>query len=68
MMDELKRTNIANFMYHAMRMWPRCRVHWLVEDPIDSPSMWLDDESWRSLCRRFSFGPERPRDWPTPDG
>jgi hypothetical protein len=67
MMDERKLANIANFMYHAMHMWPRCRVHWLVQDPIDCPSMWLREETWSSLRRRFSRGPERPASWPRPD-
>ena len=49
MMDENATPNIANFLYHAMRMWPEVRVHWLVQRPIDSPSMWLSDESWRML-------------------
>ncbi len=30
MMDQRQQTNIGNFMFHAMRMWPECRVHWLV--------------------------------------
>ena len=28
-MDQRRNTNIANLMYHAMVMWPQCRVHWL---------------------------------------
>ena len=43
MMDQRRNANIANFMYHAMRTWPQCRVHWLTERPImDSPRFWLD--------------------------
>ena len=67
MMDEKISPNIANVMFHAMRRWPRCRVHWLVEDPIDSPEMWLNEKAWRSLAPRFSMGPRRPRGWPKPD-
>ena len=67
MMDQRQQTNIANFMFHAMRLWPQCRVHWLVQNSIDSPAMWLDDESWKSLSRRFSYGPDRPIRWPKPD-
>jgi len=67
MMDQRQQTNIANFMFHAMRMWPKCRVHWLVQHPIDSPAMWLADETWNSLRRRFSLGPHRPVSWPKPD-
>ena len=39
MMDERVQPNIANVIFQAMRQWPSCRVHWLVEEPIDSPSM-----------------------------
>ncbi len=67
MMDQRQQANIANFMFHAMRLWPRCRVHWLVEHPIDSPAMWLDDEILDSLRSRFSHGPHRPARWPKPD-
>jgi hypothetical protein len=67
MMDQQQQTNIANFMFHAMRIWPQCRVHWLVQHPIDSPSMWLDDETWYSFRARFSYGPNRPSRWPKPD-
>ena len=67
MMDERAQTNIANFMFHAMRMWPQCRVHWLVQHPIDSPAMWLQDDTWDLLRRRFSQGSNRPARWPKPD-
>ena len=67
MMDENRSSNIANFMYHAMRTWPACRVHWLVEHPIDSPRMWLSDDVWHGLAGRFSLGPCRPRGWPKPN-
>ena len=66
MMDENPAPNIANFLYHAMRTWPQVRVHWLVQHPIDSPSMCLSDESWRMLRDRFTRSPHRPRDWPKP--
>ena len=39
MMDQKRNTNIANFMYHAMRTWKSCRVYWMVDHPIDSPEM-----------------------------
>jgi len=67
MMDQRQQTNISNFMFHAMRVWPQCRVHWLVQHPIDSPAMWLEDETWDTLRRRFSHGPHRPARWPKPD-
>lgn len=67
MMDQRPQTNIANFMFHAMRIWPRCRVHWLVQHPIDSPAMWLEDETWEAFRRRFSRGPHRPARWPQPN-
>ena len=67
MMDEEPATNIANVMCQAMRTWPRCKVHWLVQTPIDSPAMWLTTATWRSLRRRFSRGPKIPPEWPRPD-
>ena len=67
MMDQQPAPNIANVMYHAMRTWPGCRVHWLVEQPIDSPRMWLDDEMWERLSRRFTLGHRIPDGWPEPD-
>jgi hypothetical protein len=67
MMDERKYTNMANFMYHAMCIWPECRVHWLVREAIDSPAMWISDESWSHLRRRFTQGARWPRSWPRPD-
>lgn len=43
------------------------RVHWLVQYPIDSPAMWLEDETWNLFRRRFTHGPHRPAQWPKPD-
>jgi hypothetical protein len=67
MMDEKATTNIGNVMYQAMRTWPRCRVRWLVQQPIDSPAMWLTEATWKSLRSRFTLGRERPRNWPRPN-
>ena len=67
MMDEKPNTNIANVIYHAMRMWPHCKVHWLVQQPIDSPAMWLTSVTWKSFRRRFSTGPTIPSLWPRPN-
>ncbi|HUW35544.1 MAG TPA: hypothetical protein VM223_28370, partial [Planctomycetota bacterium] len=67
MMDERSAPNIANVMCHALRTWPTCRIHWLVEEPIDSPCMWLSDETWEMFSGRFSLGPRIPDEWPTPD-
>lgn len=61
MMDERTQSNIANMMYHAMQTWSECRVHWLVDNPIDSPDIWLNDETWVRLRGRFSFGPRQPK-------
>jgi len=33
MMDEQRRRNIANFVYHAMLLRPSCRLFWLVDYP-----------------------------------
>jgi hypothetical protein len=49
MMDEKENANIANVMVHAMSAWPTCRVHWLVEEKIDSPDMWLGEDTWADL-------------------
>ena len=67
MMDEHDRPNIANVMYHAMRKWPTCRLHWITVSPIDSPAMWLSEEAWSMLEKRFSVGQEIPANWPKPD-
>lgn len=67
MMDEMERPNIANMVYHAMRTWRTCRVHWLTVSPIDSPAMWLSEETWHQLESRFTVGDQIPGDWPAPD-
>ncbi len=67
LMDQKRNTNIGNFMYHAMRIWKNCRIHWMVDTPIDSPEMWLDDDVWVSFSHRFSVGSNRPHGWPKPD-
>lgn len=67
MLSEQKPINFGSFLYFAMRRWPECRVHWLVDDPIDSPSLWLSDEAWESVAERFTMGPRRKRGWPRPD-
>jgi hypothetical protein len=67
MMDQRQQINIGNFMFHAMRLWPQCRVHWQVQEAIDSPAMWLEAETWDSLRHRFSHGRNRPTRWPKPD-
>jgi len=66
MMDQRQQTNIGNFMFHAMRMWPECRVHWLVQQAIDSPAMWIEDDVWDELRHRFTYGARRPAKWPKP--
>jgi hypothetical protein len=66
-MDQRQQANIGNFMFHAMAIWPQCRVHWLVQEAIDSPAMWLEDETWNSMRHRFTHGPDRPLRWPKPD-
>ena len=66
MMDEKTTPNIANFVYHAMWTWPEVRVHWFVEEAIDSPAVWLSDDTWEILSRRFSWGSHIPHKWPRP--
>jgi len=53
-------------MLHAMRMWPECRVHWLVQQAIDSPAMWIEDDLWAEIRPRFTHGARRPAKWPKP--
>ena len=67
MLGERKPVNCANYLYFAMRKWPKCCVHWQVDVRIDSPSMWLSDEAWRSVSKRFTSGPRCKRGWPKPD-
>lgn len=59
--------NAGNFMYFAMRRWPQCKVHWMVDRRIDSPRQWLSEEAWASLAERFTSSPHRPRNWSKPD-
>jgi hypothetical protein len=67
MMDERSTPNIGNFIVHAMQIWPQVRVHWLVDQAIDTPEMWLSDETWGILSKRFTWGSHRPCNWPKPD-
>ena len=67
MMDEKTKPNIANFIFHAMRDWSNVRVHWLVEQAIDSPEMWLFEDTWDMLSKRFTWSSHRPPKWPKPD-
>ncbi len=67
MMDQRKQANIGNFMFHAMHIWPLCRVHWLVDLKIDSPQQWLPEDKWKPLSRRFTSGNRLCSRWPTPD-
>jgi len=67
MMDERIQPSISNVMCCAMRKWATCRVHWLTVSPIDSPTMWLNEEAWSVLQKRFSMGSRVPRGWPRPD-
>jgi len=66
MMDERRTPNIVHFIYHAMRIWAQARVHWLVEEPIDSPAMWLSEVTWQALSKRFTMGINIPPKWPKP--
>ncbi len=66
MMDEKQTPNIANFLFHAMRKWPDCKVFWLVDNPIDYPDMWLSEDIWKTFSVRFESGSKIPCTWPTP--
>ena len=59
--------NAGNFVYFAMRRWPRCRVHWLVNLKTDSPKMWLPENKWKFVAQRFTSGTRLCPNWPTPD-
>lgn len=67
MLGETRPINCGNFLYFAMRRWPQCRIHWQVEEPIDSPEMWLSEEAWEAIAGRFTVGPYRKPGWPHPD-
>ncbi len=67
MMDGRETISISNCMRHAMLLWPECRVHWMVDTPIDSPEMWLSDEEWSQLRAKFSRSHRIPNGWPKPD-
>ena len=55
MMDQKRIVNIANFMYHAMHKWKNCQLHWMVDTPIDSPEMWINDDAWVSFSQRLAL-------------
>lgn len=67
MMDDQETPNLANVMFQAMRVWTSCRVYWLTSSPIDSPAMWLSEETWAGLKKRFTIGEDIPEEWPRPD-
>ena len=67
MMDGARQPNIGNVMRHAMTTWPECRVYWVAEGRIDDPGIWLKDELWHRLRKRFRMGTGLPRGWPKPD-
>jgi hypothetical protein len=56
----------GNFLYIAMRRWPNCRVHWLVDVKIDLPEQWLPEDEWKSLARRFAIGNGLRAGWRNP--
>ncbi|MBN1506173.1 MAG: UPF0489 family protein [Sedimentisphaerales bacterium] len=67
MLSDRPPINAGNFLYFAMRRWPKCRVHWLVDRRIDSPKQWLPEEDWKAITRRFTSGKRLRPSWPTPD-
>ncbi len=66
MMDERRTPNIVNFIYHAMSIWPDVRVHWMVNNSIDTPAMWSHEDTWQSVSDRFTMGASIPYKWPRP--
>ena len=67
MLSENRPVQFGNFLYFAMRHWPQCRVHWLTVQPIDSPDMWLSEDAWASVSKRFSCASRIRRNWPKPN-
>jgi hypothetical protein len=67
MMGERPPTSFGNFLFFAMRRWPKCRVRWLAESRIDSPRMWLSEHAWKSVGPRFAYRVCLCRTWPRPD-
>ena len=67
MLGERPPANFGNFLYFAMRRWPTCKVHWLVDMKIDSPAQWLSEEAWASVARRFTTGNRLRCNWRKPD-
>lgn len=67
MLSEKRPVQFGNFLYFAMRRWPRCRVHWLTVNPIDHPDMWLSERAWDSVSARFESGSNIQQHWPKPD-
>ena len=67
MLSESPPVQFGNYLYFAMRRWPRCRVCWVTPRPIDYPDMWLSEEAWRSVSTRFACVSDMKRGWPKPD-
>lgn len=66
MLGDRAPVNSGNFLYFAMRRWPKCKVHWVVDMKIDFPSQWLSEEEWASVAKRFSSGSRFRRSWRKP--
>ncbi len=69
MLSEHPPMQFGNFIYFVMLKWKKCHVHWLTEDPIDYPDMWLSEDAWKSVRGRFSSGSSLEHEWshPKPD-
>ena len=59
--------NAGNFLYFAMRRWPECRVHWLVDWRSTRRSSGCPRINWKAVTRRFTSGKRLRPGWPTPD-
>lgn len=59
--------NSGNFLYFVMRRWAKCKVLWLVDTQIDSPSQWLSEDAWLAVANRFRSGSNLHRGWRKPD-
>lgn len=64
MMDQRQQTNIANFMFHAMRMWPSAEcIGWCSIPSTRPPCGWKTKRGTR--CDAGSV--KDPAGWPKPD-
>ena len=67
MFSSRKPVNAGNFIYFALKRWPRCRVIWVIPNPIDRPDMWLTPRAWTAVSQRFACSKKVSLRLPKPD-